>query len=325
MILLLVFGISLLLCLLLASEYSPLKILDVPNERSLHVKPTPHTGGIGIVLAVVISWVIYGWFYEMPEVMGWISISVFLVAGISFIDDWREVSPLLRISVHLMAGVVLLLAGLVMFEGWFGAMFTLVAIVWMLNLYNFMDGMDGFAGGMTLFGFGFLACAGWLQGENEYAMYASMVAVAAIGFLFVNFPPAKIFMGDIGSATLGLLAAAFSLWAIDIGLFAWWFPLLVFSPFVVDATVTLIRRMNNRERIWQAHRSHYYQRLVQLGWGHKKTVLAEYVIMLLTGCSALVVLQIQSEVATAILLTVWSCIYMIIAILVHRLELDMVE
>jgi UDP-N-acetylmuramyl pentapeptide phosphotransferase/UDP-N-acetylglucosamine-1-phosphate transferase len=325
MILLLAFFISLLLCLLLASRHSPLMILDIPNERSLHETPTPHAGGIGIIIAILVSWSAYALIFFMPETMGWIAVSALLVAGTSFVDDLRELSPVIRIVVHVLAAVVLLAGGLVMFEGWVGMLFTLSAIVWMLNLYNFMDGMDGFAGGMTLLGFGFLAYAGWLLGANEYAMYSMLVAAAALGFLCVNFPPAKIFMGDVGSATLGLLAAAFSLWGISDGLFPWWFPLLVFSPFVVDATVTLIRRIINRERIWEAHRSHYYQRLVQMGWGHKKTVLAEYAVMLLAGCSALAAQQIDLPVVTAVVLAGWGFIYLIIAVAIHRHESGGVE
>ena len=320
MILLLSFGLSLLICFLLLSHLSPLKILDTPNERSLHEIPTPRTGGVAIIIAVFMTWLVQVWLYEMPEAMAWIAVAAFLVAGVSFIDDLRELSPLIRILMHALAAVVLLVGGLVMFDGIFGMLFTWLAIVWMLNLYNFMDGMDGFAGGMTLFGFGFLACAGWLRGADEYAIYSAVVAIAALGFLCVNFPPAKIFMGDLGSATLGLMAAAFSLWGIRDGLFAWWLPLLVFSPFIVDATVTLIRRMLKRERIWEAHRSHYYQRLVQMGWGHKRTVLAEYIVMALAGASALLALQLNQPMLTAVVLAVWIVIYLLIALWVHHYE-----
>nr|WP_171966447.1 glycosyltransferase family 4 protein [Mariprofundus micogutta] len=314
------FGLSLMLCLLLLSRHSPLKIFDSPNDRSLHEIPTPRTGGVAIILATFAAWVIQSWLYEMPETMGWISVAAILVAGISFVDDLKELSPLIRILVHALAASVLIAGGLLVFDGVTGMLFTWFAIVWMLNLYNFMDGMDGFAGGMTLFGFGFLAGAGWLQGANEYAEYAALVGAAALGFLCVNFPPAKIFMGDLGSATLGLLAAAFSLWGIQSEIFIWWFPLLVFSPFVTDATVTLIRRILNRERIWEAHRSHYYQRLVQAGWGHKKTVLAEYGVMILCGGSALAALHYDNTVLTACLLAGWSLIYLLIAGWIHRHE-----
>lgn len=316
----LAFVMSLILSLLLISRYSPLKVLDTPNERSLHETPTPRTGGVAIILAVFIGWGFESFLYGVPETMGWIAASALLVAGISFVDDLRELSALIRIVVHAVAAVVLIAGGLIMFEGWMGVLLTWFAIVWMLNLYNFMDGMDGFAGGMTLFGFSFLAFAGWLQGENEYAMFTSMVAAAALGFLCVNFPPAKIFMGDVGSATLGLIASGFSLWGINDGIFAWWFPVLVFSPFVVDATVTLIRRGLNRERIWEAHRSHYYQRLVQMGWGHKKTVLAEYLVMVLAGASALIALTLNEPLLVTIILAVWTLVYLLLAIWVHRYE-----
>jgi len=313
MTLLLPCAISFLLCQLLASRHSPLKIFDAPNERSLHDVPTAHTGGVAIMLAVLIGWGWSIWLNSLPEAMGWIAAAALLVAAISFIDDVCELSSFIRLMAHALAAVVLLLGGLVIVDGWLGILLTWFAIVWMLNLYNFMDGMDGFAGGMTLFGFGFLACAGWLQGANDYALLAAVVAAAAAGFLPVNFPPAKLFMGDSGSATLGLMAAAFSLWGIRDGLFTYWFPLLVFSPFVVDASITLLRRALRRERIWQAHRTHYYQRLVQAGWGHRKTVLLEWILMLFAGLSGLLLLLVPEWTSACLL--VWTGIYILLAIM----------
>jgi len=187
----------------------------------------------------------------------------------------------------------------------------------MINLYNFMDGMDGFAGGMTLFGFLFLGAGGYLAGDSQYAWMCWTVVAAATGFLVFNFPPARIFMGDTGSATLGALAAALSLWGIHSGLFPFWFPVLVFSAFIVDATVTLIRRALRGEKVWQAHREHYYQRLVQAGWGHRKTVLAEYLLMLMTGASALSLLGFSPDYQ-GILLGFWIIVYLCIALYVDR-------
>jgi UDP-N-acetylmuramyl pentapeptide phosphotransferase/UDP-N-acetylglucosamine-1-phosphate transferase len=157
----------------------------------------------------------------------------------------------------------------------------------MSNLYNFMDGSDGLAGGMALFGFGFYGVAAAWAGDPSFALLCLSVAGAALGFLFFNFPPARIFMGDCGSVPLGFLAAA-------LGVIGWhnhywpaWFPALVFSPFVVDASVTLVRRGSRGERVWRAHRSHYYQRLVQAGWGHRNTGLMEYALMIVCGLAAL--------------------------------------
>jgi len=280
----------------------------------LREHPVPRTGGLAILTGVAFGW---GWLifaYDLPDTMLWILAAAVLVAGISVLDDVFDLPPTVRLAVHLIAAGVLVTGGLGLFSGWFGTFITILGIVWMLNLYNFMDGMDGFAGGMTVAGFGFLGAAGWMAGNETYAWYCWVVAAAALGFLWVNFPPARIFMGDVGSATLGLLAAAFSLWGIHDGLFPLWFPLLVFSPFVVDATVTLIRRILRKEKVWQAHRTHYYQRLVQAGWGHKKTVLAEYVLMLSTGLSAIVMLLHPEWWAASLI--VWSIVYMLFAIAV---------
>lgn len=318
--LLLAFGLT----LWLISSKSPLQILDSPNERSMHEHLTPRTGGLAILISLMATWFLLAMDSRFPQEMLWISGAACLVAGISFLDDLKELSPLLRITVHGLAAALLIAGGLSL-DGMFGLIITWLAIIWMLNLYNFMDGMDGFAGGMAVFGFAFLGFAGWLSGNEIFAYYAWAVSAASCGFLLLNFPPAKIFMGDVGSATLGVLVAGFSLWGICESLFAWWFPVLVFSPFVVDATVTLIRRALNQERIWEAHRSHYYQRLVQMGWGHKKTVLAEYVIMLLAGFSALAVQQLGLPAVTAFMLAGWSCIYLMAALLVQRHEQGVIK
>jgi len=275
---------------------------------------------VAIVVAMLVGWAATGWLQSMPDPMLWITLATLIVAVVSFIDDLRDLSARLRFVVHGLAAAVLVAVGLVVFGGWFGVLFSWLAIVWMINLYNFMDGMDGFAGGMTVFGFASLALAGWMQGAIDYAFYAGIVVAAAIGFLPVNFPPARMFTGDVGSATLGLVAAGFSLWGVKAGVFSSWFPVLVFSPFVVDASVTIIRRILNREKIWQAHRSHYYQRLVQFGWGHRKTVLAEYLLMLLVSVSALLMLHLENHLVEIAGIAAWCLIYLAVAFCVHRLE-----
>jgi len=267
------------------------------------------------MLAIAAGW---GWLLatrDMPVPLPWVMAAAASVAVVSLLDDLYELSAWMRLPIHMLAAILILLGGIALPWGWPGWIISLLGIVWMLNLYNFMDGMDGFAGGMTVAGFAFLGVVGWWGGAQTYALYCWTVAAGALGFLMFNFPPARIFMGDVGSATLGLLVAGFSLCVVHDGLFPLWFPLLVFSPFVVDATVTLIRRMLHKEKVWQAHRTHYYQRLVQAGWGHKKTVLAEYALMLGTGLSAIVMLSHPGwRVASLI---VWSIIYILSAIAVN--------
>ncbi len=145
------------------------------------------------------------------------------------------------------------------------------------------------------------------------------MAAASAGFLVHNFPPAKIFMGDTGSTTLGFLAAACILWGSKSGLFPFWVAILVFSPFIVDATVTLLRRLLRGEKIWEAHRTHYYQRLVLLGWGHRWTVLAEYVLML--ACAGSAALAVHLSPAGQVALAVgWILVYGLLMWGVGRLE-----
>src|SRR5690606_10611586 len=138
-------------------------------------------------------------------------------------------------------------------------------------LYNFMDGSDGLAGGMAVIGFGAGGAAAWLAGDAALPPGHLCVAAAAAASLVFNRPPPRTFLGGAGSVPLAFLAAALGSFGWRAGCWPAWFPVLVFAPFVIDATLTLARRIARRERIWQAHRDHYYQRLVRMGWGHRRT------------------------------------------------------
>jgi UDP-N-acetylmuramyl pentapeptide phosphotransferase/UDP-N-acetylglucosamine-1-phosphate transferase len=303
--------LSYLLVAWFASAKSPFNVLDTPNERSLHENPIPKTGGIALLISLFSGWLWELQQFDIPMVFVAIFLAALLVAVISFIDDLKELSPLIRITVHALAAAILIGSGLTVDDSIAGNTFSFLAIIWMLNLYNFMDGMDGFAGGMTLFGFLFLGLAGYLQDDLLFAQLNWIVVAASAGFLFKNFPPAKIFMGDTGSATIGFLAAAFSLWGIREDIFSLWFPLLVFSPFILDATVTLLRRLLRGEKVWQAHREHYYQRLTLAGWGHRKTVMIEYLLMVAVGGSASAMLYWEEVVLYGF--GFWLFIYALLA------------
>jgi UDP-N-acetylmuramyl pentapeptide phosphotransferase/UDP-N-acetylglucosamine-1-phosphate transferase len=294
---------AVILTLLRKPEWLP---LDRPNERSLHATPTPRIGGLGIVAGVVIAFLLI-----RAEPLA------ALVAGlalVSFIDDRRHVPIALRFGAHALAAIIFVLVlDPDVHPLWQGVL--VLAVVWMTNLYNFMDGSDGLAGGMALFGFGAYALGAWLAGDAVMAVASGAVAAAALTFLAFNFPPAKVFMGDAGSIPLGFLAAALGLIGWHAGNWPVWFPVLVFSPFIVDATVTLARRVLRGERFWQAHRAHYYQRLVQLGWGHRNTALAEYALMGACGASALWALG-QTQVAQWSAVGVATIAYVVLTVLV---------
>jgi UDP-N-acetylmuramyl pentapeptide phosphotransferase/UDP-N-acetylglucosamine-1-phosphate transferase len=309
---------------------SRLHLLDHPNERSLHTQPTPRTGGVAIFAGFVSA--IPVWLFTVGDIdpVVWLITAALLIAALSFLDDRRGLPIAVRLPGHLIgAGLVVFGAGLVFpplsvgmsipGPAWLGYALSILFLVWMVNLYNFMDGIDGFAGGMTVIGFGTFAIFGLLGGNLLFTGLCLTIAAAAGGFLLFNFPPARIFMGDTGSAALGLLAGGLSLWGARDEIFPFWAALLVFSPFIVDASVTLLRRLFWGERIWQAHKSHYYQCLVQSGWGHRKTVLYEYALMLACGFSALFAQHLNPQGQVALILF-WCLAYLLLMTGVRRLE-----
>ncbi len=319
--------VSMLLTRYLAQGRGP---LDHPNERSLHDRPIPRSGGLavlaGLSLAFLASWLL-GW---GETELAWIWAGLVLVAGTAFADDLRPLSPLIRLAAQLGASGLLINGGLVWeqlvlpgwvlpFPDWLSLVLSLLLTVWMINLYNFMDGMDGLAGGMAVFGFLGLAWFGWQGSAPGYTLICLGTAAAAGGFLVHNLPPARIFLGDVGSASLGLLAAASALWGERLGLVPLWVGGLLFSPFILDATWTLLVRLARRERIWQAHRSHHYQRLVLAGWGQGRTLAYGYALMAAVMVSALAVPRLAVG-EQWLLIGAWGVIYGLIHLRIARIE-----
>jgi UDP-N-acetylmuramyl pentapeptide phosphotransferase/UDP-N-acetylglucosamine-1-phosphate transferase len=271
-------------------------------------------GGIGVAAGIAASVPFVSQVEWWPLWLG----ACFLV-GISFLDDIIGLPIIGRLLVHFVAaggaaaGLLLNRTAVVL------VILAVVAIVWMTNLYNFMDGMDGLAGGMALFGFGFYALAGVLSGHLPFAVTNAAIAAAAGAFLLFNFHPARIFMGDAGSTLFGFLAACLGLVGWQLGIWTLWFPGLVFSPFIVDATVTLVRRLLRGERFWRPHREHYYQRLVLSGWGQRRTVLAEYGVMALCGGFALLY-QYASGEWRLVVLGFWGVLFLSLALAVKGVE-----
>ena len=291
------------LTFILATGKAGIIVQDIPNERSLHDKPVPRSGGIALMAGMLC-----GWALVMQPWVWWIVIPVLGLFALSLLDDLHGLSAGMRLAGHFIAALAAISgAGVPLL--WFVP--VLLFIVWMTNLYNFMDGSDGLAGGMALLGFGGYGIGAWLAGDQEFALLNFSVAAAAAGFLLFNFHPARIFMGDSGSIPLGFLAATLGVSGWLAGYWPLWFPLLAFSPFVADATVTLLKRAQRGEKLAQAHRSHYYQRLIQMGWGHRNTALAEYVLMLLASVSALCGMSL-SNAAQGYLLLAWVIVYLAI-------------
>jgi Fuc2NAc and GlcNAc transferase len=264
-------------------------MLDFPNERSSHTVPTPRMGGVPMVAAALLAFGCWAFIAtgEVFPMKGLPSSTLFAFAMsvLGFWDDLSRLSPLTRFLFQLITAILFLWA-------WTGLFPTVplwgvtlpqflwlltgaIWIVWMVNLYNFMDGIDGLAGGEAAVASSFFFLIFARYGESGWAVANLFVAAASMGFLVYNWPPARVFMGDAGSAFLGAFFGIQSVIAAITTPIP--FPVLVlpFSNFILDTTFTLFRRMWRGEKWYLAHRSHFYQRMTNMGMSHKKVTLFE--------------------------------------------------
>jgi len=262
-----------LLCTYIIREIAKKRsFLDMPNARSSHDIPTPKGGGV----AVIATFYIGLWFVKEsiePRLFHafWFGL---LIAIISLIDDMVELSSKVRLFVqgvaiigamYSLGGIDRIDLGCCIFVGWWLNIIAFLGMLWIVNLYNFMDGIDGYVSIETMV----LGFALWIFFHQTYGW----ILIAAVGgFLIFNWHKASIFMGDVGSATLGFIVAVSMSYYADSPGFSIWLVLLML--FLYDATITLVRRYRNHEPITQAHRKHAYQRLVQSGWSHSKVTIA---------------------------------------------------
>jgi Fuc2NAc and GlcNAc transferase len=258
-------------------------LVDVPNARSSHIQATPRGGGVGFVVASLVAFVTLGFMGRgsWPLVVGLTGAGL-LVAVIGLVDDFRSVPARYRLLAHFSAAAWFLawlrqadLAAVVLpifLPGWLVAVLAAVFVVWLVNLTNFMDGIDGIAGseGVTV-----LLSAAGLQWSCNTGYALPLVAGATIlAFLLWNWPPAKIFMGDVGSGYLGLLFGTLALLAGIVTPSLFWAWLILLGCFVVDTTLTLARRVMRGEKFYQAHRSHAYQYAARRAGSHRPVTLA---------------------------------------------------
>ena len=306
--------VTVLVIALLRRTRAASRLADEPNDRSLHVSPRPRIGGLGI-LAGALPCIAY--VADAP--IGAIAATAFVLALVSLADDLHGLPIEVRLPAHLLAASIAVLA----LGGMGGAMpvataLALVfAIVWATNLFNFMDGADGLAGSMAMVGFAAYAYAAQDAGYGALAWTCALLAAASAGFLAHNFPPARVFMGDAGSVPLGFFAGALGACGIAASAWPWWFPLAVFAPFVLDATVTLFRRLARGDRIWIAHREHFYQRLVLSGWSPRRVVVGALVLMLACAASALHALR-QGGAMPYVIIAVLSAIHGLLFLAIER-------
>jgi len=269
-------------------------VLDVPNERSSHLVPTPRGGGIVIVLMTIAAAMLNakssGGFGT--SVLTWF-LGGGLIAAIGFIDDRRGLDARVRLFAQFVSAAILLVAfggppdvpvgaGTVSL-GAGGWLIAVPAVVWSVNLFNFMDGVDGLAASQAIFVFGgaiAVAHGGGMQGQTLPFL---VLAAASAGFLVWNYAPAKIFMGDVGSGFLGYAVAVGALATSGTGAVTVWTWLVLDAAFIADATTTLAARLVSGRQLFQAHRLHAYQRLARR-FGSHRAVTALYAAINLLWC-----------------------------------------
>ncbi|QKF58973.1 glycosyltransferase, family 4 [Aliarcobacter lanthieri] len=273
MIYIVLFFISFFLTYFIKNYMIKKSLVASVNERSSHTIPTPHGGGI----ALAITWFI-GLFYLYFS--NQIDINLFyallfgaVISIVSFFDDIYELSPKLRLLVqaivaigglYFLGGFETLTLGILDIQNLiFTNIFAFFLIIWFINLYNFLDGINGYAGSESIF----LALAGFILFSGNHFL---VLAVAVLGFLYWNWNKAKIFMGDVGSTLLGYNIAIFTIYYANQEPTNFWIWIILFGIYWFDATLTLIRRKLNKEKLSQAHKKHAYQRLTQSGWSHYK-------------------------------------------------------
>jgi len=277
-----------------------------PNARSLHTKPIPRVGGLAIWAGFIPVALLAPSASAMA--IGLWGVPWLLVFAVSLRDDMKSVAIAIRLGVHAIAAVwfAVALAGVSPTLSPLLVIIATIVIGWSMNLYNFMDGSDGLAAVMAVVGFA--AYGSVLLAVGEPAALPLCLASAILPLVVVNRPPARMFLGDVGAVPLGFLAAAFGIGGVAAGVWGAWFPLLVFLPFVADASATLVRRIASGERFWESHKSHHYQRLHQLGAGHAGTLAVFTALML--GCAV-------TAVACACLFPQWGLAALVAWCAVH--------
>ena len=297
-------------------------ILDIPNERSSHRNPTPRGGGLIIVLICLTAFLFLN--LRSPIINGWnYLLGATLVAAISWLDDIFSINIFWRFVVHSFAAIIFLFGDTTLFIPFYGKLefvwiervIWFLWIVWLVNAYNFMDGIDGIAGMQALTAGIAWSVLLYLGGAENLSVYPLLIAVSANAFLLHNWQPAKIFMGDVGSAFLGYTFAVIPLLAqnqsftvskIGYEYQNWLLAGLIFAYFFVfDSVLTFFRRLLKGEKVWKAHRSHLYQRMVQKNWRHSTVTIIYGVFSTLTAAIFILNIIFRGKIINGLLTAIF--------------------
>jgi UDP-N-acetylmuramyl pentapeptide phosphotransferase/UDP-N-acetylglucosamine-1-phosphate transferase len=309
--------------------FSKLGFIDIPNERSSHDTPKPRAGGIAIILGVVSGSI---WFFAAEGVhLPWTFwIASFIVAALGIVDDRIGLPVWTRLIFQAIAiSLVLHHSGaytefplpepLNVGLGWVGFVVAFIWVLGIMNIFNFLDGIDGFAGAQTLVA---AVVISLILFGSPMSFFTIVLAGAALGFLFWNWDPSKVFMGDVGSSLLGFWFAIIPFFTDEFSLNSMTLiVVLALWVFLSDGAFTIIRRGLNKEKIWKPHRSHLYQRLNILGWRHRKIVSILVLFMVVMGAFAVLLAlpEVKDDFAWTAL-AIGLALFVLYAAVVARLE-----
>jgi len=287
-------------------------IVDRPNDRSLHQGAIPRGGGLVIVASLLIALGVMSVISGRPQLFACLTALVFAWACLSWWDDKADLSPKFRLLVQLGFCIFTVFA-----LGWvsyvfsvnllfFGPVLSVIGLLWMANLYNFMDGLDGLAASQTIVASISLAFWFLMFGDLSMALIFTVLAASTYGFLLWNWNPAKVFMGDVGSISLGGFFGAIFIVGVtryDISIISFF---SLFGVFIADATLTIVRRAWRREKIWLPHRQHYYQRLANAGYSHSVIALGCLILMLICSVFATLGVIYHDMIVYSLIATIFT-------------------
>lgn len=287
-------------------------IMDMPNHRSSHKIPTPRGGGLIIVIFSLCGffYLAFSSYLTVKESLA-IIIPLLLVSGLAWQDDKKNISTVVRAGCYFLAASCLVFfmeINIEIIHLWLMNFILVVGIVWMINLNNFMDGIDGIAGAEALTAMLFAIIIFYQLQDFSLLLISMVIASSVLGFLIHNWPPAKIFMGDVGSCSLGLIFCVIAFLAYkkhDVSLILW---LILLSVFIVDTTLTLMKRILTNQKWYAAHKQHAYQILIQIGYSHKQVTLG------VMGINMLIILPL-AYLAFCTPEYIYSCLFLTYTVL----------
>jgi len=275
-------------------------MITQPGVRQSHQVATPTGGGLGVMFSIVVMSVVLHFIHPVPA-FWWQKMlpGILLLVLIGWRDDKHPVSSLARLLVQLVVSLWLLGFGWLQYSVYEAVLYfgALITMMWMMNLYNFMDGSNGMAGFQGVFAGVVISVLFYLGDEQAMALLSVIVAAACAAFLPLNFPHARVFMGDVASVPLGFIFASLAVYGLQTGVLNWPVAILIMSVFIVDATLTLLARAIRGERWYTAHAQHIYQRLIAQGWSHSRVLIVYQAINVMLVLPAIVLAEIYPHYA----------------------------